>query len=133
MELKSSTIIKPTSDVLIVTLLTVGCIVVSLIVLMYLLPGSYFSSYPFIPLFFYGYALITRFLANKAIKSLSSKKVLYVFLLAKTMKIVLSMIILFIIIFAFKENAKAFSLIFMSFYMVFLVYDTWFFSKLKKK
>src|SRR5690554_3396335 len=105
MELKSSTIIKPTSDVLIVTLLTAGCIVVSLIILMYLLPGSYFSSYPFIPLFFYGYALITRFLANKAIKSLSSKKVLYVFLLAKTMKIVLSMIILFIIIFAFKENA----------------------------
>lgn len=120
-------------EALLITIISIVVGFIGYFVVFFLFPERYFETYPFIPIFFYSYALISGYQLKR--KELNSNKsgTLKVFLINKVIKVVLSLLILFIYILTCKETAKMFSLVFIAFYFVFLIYDTWFFSKLQKK
>lgn len=123
-----------TKDIIITTLFSLCSGLLGVWVLTDLIPLGYFSSYPIIPIFFYIYALISSsIIINKRRKESELKKMFYAFITLKVVKIVLSIAIVIVYVFAFQDTAKQFSLTFITFYLLFLVYDTWFFSKIQKK
>ena len=87
-----------------ITLLTLIAGWVGAGILHYLLPGHYFGGYPFIP-----------------------QKMLLLYMAMKVMKMLLSVILLVVYCFAVREEAKLFLLTFILYYIVYLIYETWFF------
>ena len=79
------------------------------------LPGHYFGGYPFIPVYF------------DACRRHAPQKLSLLYLAMKMIKMILSLILLLIYCLAVREEAKAFLLTFISFYLLYLIYETWFF------
>lgn len=102
------------------------------------LPGHYFGGYPFIPVYFYLFGLFSIYMFD-ACRLHAPQKMLLLYLAMKMMKMILSMILLLIYCLAVREEAKAFLLTFISFYLIYLIFETWFFfsfevnQKRKKK
>ena len=86
------------------------------VILHFALPGHYFGGYPFIP-----------------------QRMLLLYLATKMIKMILSLILVLIYCLAVREEARAFLLTFISFYLIYLIFETWFFfsfelnQKRKKK
>ena len=55
------------------------------------------------------------------------QKLSLLYLAMKMIKMILSLILLLIYCLAVREEAKAFLLTFISFYLLYLIYETWFF------
>ena len=55
------------------------------------------------------------------------QKMLLLYLAMKMIKMILSLILILIYCIAVQEEAKAFLLTFVSFYLLYLIYETWFF------
>jgi len=72
------------------------------------LPGHYFGGYPFIPVYFYIFGLFSIYMFD-ACRRHAPQKMLLIYCLAV------------------REEAKAFLLTFISFYLLYLIYETWFF------
>ena len=106
-----------------ITLLTLIAGWVGAGILHYLLPGHYFGGYPFIPVYFFlfGFFEISMF---DACRKHAPQKML---LLYMAMKMLLSVILLVVYCFAVREEAKLFLLTFILYYIVYLIYETWFF------
>ena len=92
-----------------ITLLTLIAGWVGAGILHYLLPGHYFGGYPFIPVYFFLFGLFEISMSMKV------------------MKMLLSVILLVVYCFAVREEAKLFLLTFILYYIVYLIYETWFF------
>ena len=84
-------------------------------------PHHYFGGYPLIPLFFFVFG------------------VFMIYLLMRVMRMLVSMIVMLVYCVAVREEARAFLLTFIANYLIYLIYDSWFFftfeanRKLKKK
>ena len=100
-----------------ITLLTLIAGWVGAGILHYLLPGHYFGGYPFIPVYFFLFGLF----------EISPQKMLLLYMAMKVMKMLLSVILLVVYCFAVREEAKLFLLTFILYYIVYLIYETWFF------
>lgn len=102
------------------------------------LPGHYFGGYPFIPIYFYLFGLFSIYMFD-ACRRHAPQKLLLLYLAMKMIKMILSMMLLMVYCLAVREEAKAFLLTFISFYLIYLIFETWFFfsfemnRKLKKK
>ncbi len=90
------------------------------------LPGHYFGGYPFIPVYFYIFGLFSIYMFD-ACRRHAPQKMLLLYLAMKMMKMILSLILLLIYCLAVREEARAFLLTFISFYLLYLIYETWFF------
>ena len=90
------------------------------------LPGHYFGGYPFIPIYFYFFGLFSIY-AFDACRRHAPQRMLLLYLATKMIKMILSLILLLIYCLAVREEAKAFLLTFISFYLLYLIYETWFF------
>lgn len=90
------------------------------------LPGHYFGGYPFIPIYFYLFGLFNIYMFD-ACRRHAPQKMLLLYLAMKMMKMILSMMMLLVYCLAVREEAKAFLLTFISFYLVYLIFETWFF------
>lgn len=90
------------------------------------LPGHYFGGYPFIPIYFYLFGLFNIYMFD-ACRRHAPQKMLLLYLAMKMMKMILSMMLLLVYCLAVREEAKAFLLTFISFYLVYLIFETWFF------
>ena len=103
------------------TLFAVISAALGAVILHFALPGHYFGGYPFIPVYFYFFGLASIYMAMKMIK------------------MILSLILVLIYCLAVREEARAFLLTFISFYLIYLIFETWFFfsfemnQKRKKK
>ena len=82
------------------------------------LPGHYFGGYPFIPVYFYLF---------DACRLHAPQKMLLLYLAIKMVKMILSIILVLIYCITVREEAKAFLLTFISFYLIYLIFETWFF------
>ena len=91
---------------------------VGAVILHVALPGHYFGGYPFIPTYFYMF---------DACRQHAPQKMLLLYLAIKMVKMILSIILVLIYCLAVREEAKAFLLTFISFYLLYLIYETWFF------
>ena len=92
-------------------------------ILHYLLPGHYFGGYPFIPVYFFLFGLFEISMFDACRKHAPQKMLL----LYMAMKVMLSVILLVVYCFAVREEAKLFLLTFILYYIVYLIYETWFF------
>lgn len=102
------------------------------------LPGHYFGGYPFIPVYFYLFGLFAIYMFD-ACRRYAPQKLVLLYLAMKVMKMILSVLLLVVYCIVVREEAKAFLLTFILFYLLYLIYETWFFfsfemnQKLKKK
>ena len=100
------------------------------LVLHYLEPGYYFGGYPLIPVYFYMFDACRRHAPDKMVM---------LFLVAKVLKMIISVFLLIIYCVAVPDSAVEFLLTFLAFYLGYLIYESWFFfvfewnQKLKKK
>ena len=106
-----------------ITLLTLIAGWVGAGILHYLLPGHYFGGYPFIPVYFFLFGLFEISMFDACRKHAPQKMLL----LYMAMKVMLSVILLVVYCFAVREEAKLFLLTFILYYIVYLIYETWFF------
>ena len=103
-----------------------------------ILPGHYFGGYPFIPVYFYFFGLASIYMFD-ACRRHAPQRLLLLYLAMKMIKMILSLILVLIYCLAVREEAKAFLLTFISFYLIYLIFETWFFfsfemnQKRKKK
>ena len=89
-------------------------------------PEYYFKWYPFIPVFFYvfGWFSISMF---EACRRLAPKKIQLVYLGTKAIKMFFSLIVLLIYSVKVDEKKVVFFLVFFGFYILTLVFESWFF------
>ncbi|MCD7790698.1 MAG: hypothetical protein LUH55_09280, partial [Bacteroides thetaiotaomicron] len=85
-----------------------------------------FGGYPFIPVYFYIFGLFSIYMFD-ACRRHAPQKLSLLYLAMKMIKMILSLILLLIYCLAVREEAKAFLLTFISFYLLYLIYETWFF------
>lgn len=120
------------------TLFAILSAVLGAVILHFALPGHYFGGYPFIPVYFYLFGLFSIYMFD-ACRLHAPQRMLLLYLAIKMVKMILSIILVLIYCLAVREEAKAFLLTFISFYLIYLIFETWFFfsfevnRKLKKK
>ena len=120
------------------TLFAVISAALGAVILHFALPGHYFGGYPFIPTYFYLFGLFSIYMFD-ACRRHAPQKLSLLYLAMKMIKMILSLILLLIYCLAVREEAKAFLLTFISFYLIYLIFETWFFfsfemnQKRKKK
>ena len=88
--------------------------------------GAVILGYPFIPVYFYIFGLFSIYMFD-ACRRHAPQKLSLLYLAMKMIKMILSLILLLIYCLAVREEAKAFLLTFISFYLLYLIYETWFF------
>lgn len=108
------------------TLFAVICGAIGAVILHFALPGHYFGGYPFIPVYFYFFGLFSIYMFD-ACRRYAPQKMLLLYLAIKVVKMVLSLILLVTYCFVVREEAQAFLLTFISFYLLYLIFETWFF------
>ena len=93
-----------------------------------LMPGHYFDWYPFIPIFFYifGWFTISMF---ETCRKFAPLKMQLVYLGTKAIKMFLSLIILLIYVVKVEEKKVEFFITFLVFYLISLVFESWFFYR----
>ena len=91
-----------------------------------LVPEHYFGGYPFIPVYFFLFGLFEISMFD-ACRKHAPQKMLLLYMAMKVMKMLLSVILLVVYCFAVREEAKLFLLTFILYYIVYLIYETWFF------
>lgn len=120
------------------TLFAIVSSVCGAVILHVALPGYYFSGYPFIPIYFYMFGLFSIYMFD-ACRLHAPQKLLLLHLATKMIKMILSIVVVLIYCLVVRQEAKAFLLTFVSFYLIYLIFETWFFFsfevnlKLKKK
>ena len=116
------------------TLFAVISAALGAVILHFALPGHYFGGYPFIPVYFYFFGLASIYMFD-ACRRHAPQRLLLLYLAMKMIKMILSLIYCL----AVREEARAFLLTFISFYLIYLIFETWFFfsfemnQKRKKK
>lgn len=120
------------------TLITVLAGAAGAWVLHYLIPGYYFGGYPLIPVYFFLYGVFYIYMFD-ACRRRAPHRMVMLFLGMKMLKFIISMFLLIIYCVAVPDSAVAFMLTFVAFYLVYLIYGSWFFfvfewnKQLKKK
>ena len=92
------------------------------------MPEHYFGWYPFIPVFFYifGWFDISMF---EACRRLAPQKMQLVYLGTKAIKMLFSLMVLLIYAIKIEEKKVEFFLTFFVFYLISLVFESWFFYR----
>lgn len=103
-----------------------------------LFPHHYFGGYPLIPLFFFIVGIFSINMVEMC-RRVAPARLAQVYLLVKVVRMLLAVVVLAIYGVAVRVEVRAFMLTFMANYLIYLVYDSWFFftfevnRKLKKK
>lgn len=108
------------------TLFTVFAGCVGALVLHYVVPGHYFGGYPLIPVYFYIFGVFYIYMFD-ACRCHAPKKMVPLFLVAKVLKMIVSVFLLIIYCVAVPDSAIEFLLTFVAFYLGYLIYESWFF------
>ena len=96
------------------------------------MPHRYFEWYPFIPVFFYIFGWFTIYMFE-ACRRYASQKLQLVYLGTKGIKMFFSLIILLIYAVKVGEKKVEFFLTFLGFYMISLVFESWFFFHYERR
>lgn len=89
-------------------------------------PHHYFNGYPLIPVFYF---VLGTFTINmiEACRNKMPKYLLQIYLLIRVMRMLAAVIIMVVYCVAVREKARAFLLTFIANYIIYLIYDSWFF------
>lgn len=91
-----------------------------------LFPHHYFSGYPFIPVFFF---MVGVFGINmvEMCRRMAPARLAQVYLLVRVLRMLLAIVVLAVYGVAVRVEVRAFMLTFVANYLIYLVYDSWFF------
>lgn len=89
-------------------------------------PENEFEAYPIIPLYFYLYGVFGIYIFDICRKH-APGKLLLLYLAMKVLKLLLSIIFIVVYCAITRANEKEFILTFALFYLLYLIYETWFF------
>lgn len=92
------------------------------------MPGHYFEWYPFIPVFFYIFGWFTIYVFE-ACRKYAPQKMHLVYIGTKSTKMIISLIVLLIYAVKVEEKKIEFFLTFLAFYIISLVFESWFFLR----
>ena len=101
-------------------------------------PHHYFGGYPLIPLFFFIFGAFMISMVESCRRRMPGR-MLQIYLLMRVMRMLVSMIVMLTYCVAVRQEAKLFLLTFIANYLIYLIYDSWFFftfeanRRLKKK
>ena len=95
-------------------------------------PEHYFKGYPIVPVYFFILNAISITIID-ACRKISRSRLLQTYILTKLIRILLSVILMVVYCLIAQKGIKVFLLTFIAMYLVYLVYDTWFFSKFEMK
>jgi small-conductance mechanosensitive channel len=109
-------------------LASVTCITAALgaLVFYFLLPEHYFNWYPFIPIYFFVLGVFSIYMFDACRKHMPKKLVLF-HLALKIIRMIFSVFILVLYCLAVKDYIREFMVTFIIFYLVNLVFESWFF------
>lgn len=120
------------------TFITVLAGVAGALVLHYVDPGHYFGGYPLVPVYFFLYGVFYIYMFD-ACRRHAPQRMVMLFMGMKVMKFILSVFMLIVYCVVVPDSAVTFLLTFVAFYLIYLMYESWFFfvfewnKKLKKK
>ena len=92
----------------------------------YFFPHHYFGGYPIIPVFFFVFGVFTISMTEMCRKH-SPNRLLQVYLLLRVMRMLFSIIVMAIYCIAVRDEVRSFLLTFIANYLIYLIYDSWFF------
>lgn len=96
------------------------------------IPEHYFEWYPFIPVFFYIFGWFTIYMFE-ACRRYAPKKIQLVYLGTKSIKMLFSIMVLLIYAIKAEEKKVEFFLTFFVFYIISLVFESWFFFRFERE
>lgn len=96
------------------------------------IPEHYFEWYPFIPVFFYIFGWFTIYMFE-ACRRYAPKKIQLVYIGTKGIKMLFSLMILLIYAIKIEEKKVEFFLTFFVFYIISLVFESWFFFRFERE
>lgn len=96
------------------------------------IPEHYFEWYPFIPVFFYIFGWFTIYMFE-ACRRYAPKKIQLVYLGTKSIKMLFSLMVLLIYAIKVEEKRVEFFLTFFVFYIISLVFESWFFFRYERE
>lgn len=103
------------------------------LLLYYVFPQFYPNWYLGIVFFFLVIELVAMNFVITSSRKASSKKMVNVYMMAKVIKMLASLMFVTIYYAAVKENIKSFILVFIVFYALYLGFETYLFSKVEKE
>lgn len=101
-------------------------------------PHHYFRGYPLIPLFFFVFGMLMIHVIEFFRRRMPERMML-AYMLVRSLRMFASMVFMLVYCVAVREEARVFLLTFIANYLIYLMYDSWFFfvfeanRKLKKK
>lgn len=108
------------------------CGVIGALILIHGIPGAqYFKAFPMIPIYFYLWGLLSIYLFDYGQRQMP-KKILLIYLGIKSVKMILSILLLIVFTILDPEDGHVFLLTFVAFYLVYLVFETWLFFSFEK-
>ena len=96
------------------------------------IPEHYFEWYPFIPVFFYIFGWFTIYMFE-ACRRYAPKKIQLVYLGTKSIKMLFSLMVLLIYAIKVEEKRVELFLTFFVFYIISLVFESWFFFRYERE
>ncbi|NDV82700.1 hypothetical protein [Bacteroides sp. 51] len=124
--------IQKRNYLIILTALTLVAGIGGALILQYALPQYYFSSYPFIPIYFYVFGFIFIYLFERVRRNIQNKTLL-LYASLRMMKLMVSIIILVIAGYVVPDQIKEFLFTFIAFYLIYLIFETLFFFNFETK
>jgi len=95
-------------------------------------PKYYFAWYPYIPTFFFAIGIAFIAILDKTL-ALSPRKTVNLYMLLRFSKVMVSLIFAAIYFFAVRIQLKEFGLVFISFYLLYLGLETYYFYLTEKE
>ena len=96
------------------------------------MPEHYFEWYPFIPVFFYIFGWFTIYMFETC-RRYAPQKIQLVYLGTKAIKLFFSLIMLLIYAVKVEDKKVEFFLTFFGFYIITLMFDSWFFFRYERR
>lgn len=124
--------IQKRNYLIILTALTLISGIGGALTLQYALPQYYFSSYPFIPIYFYVFGFIFIYLFERVRRNIQNKTLL-LYASLRMMKLMVSIITLVIVGYVVPTQIKEFLFTFIAFYLIYLIFETLFFFNFEIK
>jgi hypothetical protein len=108
------------------SLFTILTSVVGVLIFHFCLPSHYFSWFPFIPIYFAVLGVFSSYMSDICRKYAPQRLPLF-YLALKILRIVFSVIVLLVYCVVVNVSVRDFLVTFMIFYLVNLMFETWFF------
>ena len=114
------------------TILTLGISALTILIFQLFFLEHYFVCYPFIPLYFYLSGLIFGHVFTFVYRY-DEKKILPAFLVFRGIKFFLTLTIVVVCGFVARQHIIGFGLIIAAYYLIYLIFETYFFFRLESE